>query len=496
MNLSHLLSERYPLSLPADIAISRLVLDSRLVQPGDLFFALSGSALDGRQFIDEAIQKGACAILADGADSGFELRKNVPVIVIPSLKNHVGKLAATFYEHPANKMRMIGVTGTSGKTSCTQFMAALFHHLNLSAGVIGTLGNGLYGHYTESGLTTPDAITLQKTLAELAKAGAVFTTMEVSSHSLDQGRVNGIEFEVGVFTNLTRDHLDYHHTMEAYGAAKKKLFDQAKMAVINADDAFGREMLTEFKSRKNVLSYSTETTADVYAKTFQFLEDGLHADIVTPWGNATLHSRLVGQFNLSNLLAVITTLGLLDIPLAAVIEGIATLQPIAGRMQSLGGYEKPRVVVDYAHKPDALEKVLAALRAQCVGKLYCLFGCGGDRDPGKRPVMAQIAERYADLVMVTDDNPRHENSTDIIRDIMRGFINPSKVKVEPDRAKAIREIIACAGSGDCVLIAGKGAETYQQIGDIKKPFSDVDKVKEALSETRIIKGENTGCSSG
>jgi len=221
MNLSRLLAEFYPLSLPADRAISHLVLDSRLVQPGDVFFALKGSALDGRQFIEEAIQKGACAILADGMEAGVELKKNVPVIFIPALKSHVGKLAATFYDHPAKKMRMIGVTGTSGKTSCTQFMAALFHHLNIVCGVTGTLGNGLYGHTTESGLTTPDAITLQKTLADFVTQGARFTAMEVSSHSLDQGRVNGIEFQVGVFTNLSRDHLDYHHTMVAYGATKK-----------------------------------------------------------------------------------------------------------------------------------------------------------------------------------------------------------------------------------------------------------------------------------
>lgn len=480
MQLAHLLAD-FSLSIPNEIIISHLSLDSRLVQSGDLFFALSGSHQDGRQFIDEAIQKGARAILIDGDKPDIDWQGNIPVISIPDLKNQTGKLAAKFYDYPAKKMQMIGVTGTSGKTSCTQFIASILHNLNMKCGVIGTLGNGLYGNIEAGNLTTPDAITLQKTLSEFVKSGAKITAMEVSSHSLDQGRVSGIDFDIGIFTNLSRDHLDYHETMEKYGAAKKRLFDQTNYAVINADDLFGRDMLRSFKERKNLLAYSLETNAQIYAEKIQLTHTGIKAHIVTPWGSADLASTLVGQFNLNNLLAVITSLSLLNIPLASIMQNICKLQPVAGRMQSVGGDEKPLIVVDYAHKPDALEKVLIALREQCHGKLFCVFGCGGDRDRGKRPIMAKIAEQYADQVIVTDDNPRHEDPAQIVNDILQGFKDVSRIIVEHDRAKAIHNIIQLAGSGDCVLIAGKGAETYQQIGDEKFPFCDMDKVKEALN---------------
>lgn len=484
MNLSHLLADWYSFSLPHDIPISDLVLDSRQVQKNNLFFALSGTHLDGRQFITEAIQKGACAVLTEGKAFAVNWQDNVPVIAIPDLKNITGPLAAKFYAYPAKKMKMIGVTGTSGKTSCTQFIAAILDHLGISCGVIGTLGNGLYGHIKPGSLTTPDAITLQKTLAEFAKQGAKITAMEVSSHSLDQGRVKGIEFDIGIFTNLTRDHLDYHETMEKYGAAKKQLFDQSHFAVLNADDAFGRELIDLFKikNRQRVLSYSSkETHATLYADKIEFNHSGMKAHLVSPWGEIDLESMLVGQFNLNNLLAVTAALGVLEIPLNSIREAIPQLHPVAGRMTSFGGEEKPLVIVDYAHKPDALEKVLIALRQQCKGKLYCIFGCGGNRDQGKRPMMAKIAEDNADQVIVTDDNPRDENPADIVRDILQGFSDVSKVIVQHDRARAIREIVQLAKKGDCILIAGKGAETYQHIGDQKFPFSDIDKVKEALS---------------
>lgn len=487
MRLSHLFAKYYSIALPNDIEISHLALDSRLVRSGDIFFALSGTHVDGRQFIEEAIQKGASAICVDDATFNIQWQEKVPVIAIPDLKKNMGKLAATFYANPAKKMRMVGVTGTSGKTSCTQFIAAVLHHLHISCGVIGTLGNGLYEHIEPGQLTTPDAITLHKLLAEFVTAHAKITAMEVSSHSLDQGRVNGIDFDMGIFTNLTRDHLDYHHTMEAYGAAKKRLFDQSRYAILNADDAFGRNLIHSFRERNQVLAYSTDpvfqkiTQAEVYAEEIQLNHLGMRAHVVTPWGKATLNSMLVGQFNLSNLLAVITTLCLLEIPLSSILEGIRLLQPVQGRMQSLGGDTKPLVIVDYAHKPDALEKVLMALRAQCHGKLYCVFGCGGDRDRGKRSLMAKIAEHYADHIIVTDDNPRNENPAQIVDDILQGFKDFSHITVQHDRAKAIRDIIQFARMGDCVLIAGKGAETYQQIGEEKFPFSDIDKVREALA---------------
>ncbi len=477
--LSNLLAELYPESLP-DITVSDLTLDSRSVNPGSLFFAVTGTQKDGRLFIEGAVQKGAVAVLTESSQPALTWHKKIPVISLPNLKNQLGTFAAKFYNYPAKKMRIIGVTGTSGKTSCTQFIGSILHELGMPCGIIGTLGNGLYGNIQSGSLTTPDAITLQKTFREFVDSGATLTAMEVSSHSLDQGRVNGIDFEVGIFTNLTRDHLDYHHTMEAYGAAKKKLFDQTRYAVINADDPFGQEILKSFRDRKNVFSYSGISRADIYAEHIQFNHTGMKAHIVTPWGEAQLDTSLVGQFNLSNLLAVIAALCLLDIPLDSIMQGIKQLQPVEGRMQTLGGETEPLVVVDYAHKPDALEKVLIALRQQCQGKLYCVFGCGGDRDRGKRPLMAKIAERYADHVIVTDDNPRHEDPTQIVGDILQGFAHPSKVTIQHDRAAAIYDTIRFAKPGDCVLIAGKGAETYQQIGDQKFPFKDIDKAKETL----------------
>lgn len=485
MTLIDLLSSYCPLRLPDNIQVTGLSLDSRHIQPGDLFVALTGTQKDGRQFIIDAIAKGACTILSEGTEITVEHYHSVPMISLPALRTKLGYIAAQFYGYPAKHMRMLGVTGTSGKTSCTQFIGAILQHLNQACGIIGTLGNGLYGQITAGNLTTPDAITLQKTLRDFVHQGAAITAMEVSSHSLDQHRVNGFEFDVGIFTNLTRDHLDYHVTMEAYGAAKKRLFDQSRYAVINADDVFGQELLRAFQHRPHVLAYSTNAQqhAAVYATNVHLTAAGIQATVVTPWGTAELHSSLVGQFNLSNLLAVITALGLLDIPLTAIVQGIRQLQPVSGRMQSIGGmHNQPLVIIDYAHKPDALQKVLEALRQQCSGKLYCVFGCGGDRDRGKRPLMAKIAEQYADQVIVTDDNPRHEDPTQIVADILRGFAAPAKVIVQHDRSQAIRHVIQCAAAGDCVLIAGKGAETYQQIGEQKLPFSDLEKVNDALKE--------------
>ncbi len=480
MTLSTLLADFYPTALQKEIDITQLSLDSRLVEPGDLFFAFRGTHLDGRQFINEAIQKGAHAVLLEADAIHLNWQENIPLISIPDLKRKIGEIAARFYDYPAKKMRMVGVTGTSGKTSCTQFIGSVLQQLHKPCGIIGTLGNGLYGNIQGGNLTTPDAITLQRTFAQFLQEGAEVTAMEVSSHSLDQGRVNGIEFEIGVFTNLTREHLDYHLTMEAYGAAKKRLFSQSKYAIINADDAYGQELLTTLSTQNSTISYSTKQNADVCVHDLQLSSTGINAKINTPWGFADLQSSLVGQFNLSNLLAVITSLCLLEIPLSSVIKSIRQIQPVPGRMQTLGGHTKPLVIVDYAHKPDALEKVLIALRQQCQGQLYCIFGCGGERDRGKRPMMAAIAERYADQVIVTDDNPRHEDPAFIVKEIMQGFSDKTKVIVEHDRSKAIHDVIQSAVVGDCILIAGKGAETYQLIGDIKIAFSDEEKVKEAL----------------
>lgn len=476
--LSLLLQNIIQVPSEIDLSIKGLALDSRQVKPGDLFFACQGSHSDGRLFIDQAIEKGAVAVLAEPYPEHRE--KKVPVIAIPQLNQKLSEIAARFYHHPGNSLDIVGITGTNGKTSSSHFIAAILK----SCGVIGTLGNGMYGDIKPSLLTTPDAITLQKTLAEFLSLGAKYVAMEVSSHSLDQGRVQHVPFKVGVFTNLTRDHLDYHGSMEAYGAAKKKLFDNPwlEYAVINIDDAFGLQLSQTL--HQQVFAYSTTLKKHAgpltYVKNMTMDSAGISAYIASPWGEGELRSRLIGQFNLSNLLAVLTTLSLLGMPFQRILKEMSLLQPVPGRMQTFGGGDHPLIVVDYSHTPDALEKALVALRAHCHGKLYSVFGCGGDRDKGKRPIMASIAEKLADSVIVTDDNPRTEDPASIVADIMKGFKEPHNIIVQHDRSKAIKDVIHYAKQGDCVLIAGKGAETYQQIGEQKIPFSDIDQVRACL----------------
>lgn len=482
--LSRLLQGVTPTPLSEDVTVSGLALDSRLVKPGDVFFACQGTSKDGRHFIQEAIQKGAKVVLIEGEEA--PVSNTVKMISIPNLKQQISEIAARFYHHPAESLRMIGITGTNGKTSCSHFIGNVLQQLNKPCGIIGTLGNGLYGDLTPSALTTPDPITLQKTLAEWVKLGVKNVAMEVSSHSLDQDRVKGIPFAVGIFTNLTREHLDYHGTMEAYFAAKWKLFNNAltKRAVVNVDDPFGETIIDRLKTKNTLYTYglkgSNEGSHHIIANEVRLTLDGIQADIVTPWGIGLLKAPLVGQFNVSNLLAVLTTLCLLDIPFDQVLDGLAKVKPVPGRMETLGGNNKPLVVVDYSHTPDSLEKALKALRLHCQGRLFCVFGCGGDRDRGKRPLMAAIAEQHADHIVVTDDNPRHEDPAEIVADILRGFSRPNKAIVQHDRSKAIQDVIQYAKAGDCILIAGKGAETVQLVGDKKIPFSDVLKVREIL----------------
>lgn len=479
--LSKLLSNT-PIPPEAEREISGLNLDSRQIKAGDLFFALQGTQLNGKQFIEDAIKKGASAVLVESDSEELNYYNQVPIIPILHLKSKVTQLARRFYEDPVKQLKIIGVTGTNGKTSCTHFIASALAFQGIKCGVIGTLGSGFYGAIHPGTLTTPDAITLQALFADFVRKNAAYIAMEVSSHSIDQGRIKDLPFEIGIFTNLTRDHLDYHITMEAYGAVKRKLFDTSltQYAVINADDLFGQELLSSLK-RNHLISYSTKQPhATVYAEHIRLVDQGITTNIRTPWGQHELFIPLMGQFNLQNALAVLTALGLLGIPLEQAMQSLAQLTSVPGRMQTFGGHSKPLVVVDYAHSPDSLEKVLEALRGHCRGKLYCLFGCGGDRDRGKRPIMAAIAERLADFVMITDDNPRNEDPKVIVAEMRQGFKNPQKIKIEHHRERAIREIIQSANPNDCVLIAGKGAELYQQIGEEKIPFSDIQVVQQTL----------------
>lgn len=482
------LSELLEKSIPSgDVLISGLTLDSRAVHTGDLFFAYQGTSVDSRLFIDQAIDNGASAILVDTDSESlpFIFRGSVPIVSIPHLTHQISAIAGRFYQNPAQSMEIIGVTGTNGKTSCTYFLASVLEQLSKRCGVIGTLGYGVYGDIQFNGLTTPDAITVQRVLSEFKVKQVNYVAMEVSSHSLSQGRVDAIPFKVGVFTNLTQDHLDYHGTMDSYGAAKKRLFDElsTQHAVINHDDAFGQALITELHHKKNIIAYGLKKSTlvdSVFAENVR-LHHGIHAHVVTPWGEGEIETALMGQFNLHNILAVIAVLGVLNIPLKEILACLKNIKAVPGRMEVFGGHEQPLVVVDYSHTPDSLEKALQALRPHCHGRLFCVFGCGGDRDRGKRPLMAAIAERYADHVIVTDDNPRTEDPQQIVKDIMQGFVEPKKIIVQHDRSKAIYNSIQYAQRGDCILIAGKGAETYQQIGEKKIPFSDVEQVREMLN---------------
>lgn len=471
-----------------DCTISGLTLDSRLVKPGYVFFAYPGSHLDGRAFIEDAIQNGAAIIVAE--DSLAKKVTHPSVFYVENCREKVSEMAARFYDYPAKSLHIVGVTGTNGKTSCTHFIASALQEWGQSCGVIGTLGNGLYGELLPGLLTTPDAVSLQQLLAEFQQQRAAYVAMEVSSHSLEQGRVHAIPFQVGIFTNLTRDHLDYHGTMEAYGAAKRKLFDNPHLqqGVINVDDEFGQIIMNDFAKHKNLIAYSLHQPyrdyPSIYVKKMHLDTTGIQAEIVSPWGEGLLQSSLMGQFNVSNLLAVFGALCLLKFPFQRVLTALSHLKPVPGRMQTLGDAGTPLVVVDYSHTPDSLEQALQALRKHCRGQLVCLFGCGGDRDRGKRPLMAAIAEKWADRVMVTDDNPRTEDPAQIVADIMAGFLNKKSVIVQHDRSKAIHDVIHYSSIGDTILIAGKGAELYQQKGTVKIPFSDSLEAASALTHKK------------
>lgn len=495
MLLSVLLQDLIAIPRDQDKEITGLSLDSRQVKPGDLFFAYPGTLVDGRNFIDQAIQKGAVAVIAEEPVSLLKKEK-FPIYSLPKLVSHVGPIAAKFYGNPSKHMQVVGITGTNGKTSCCHFIAQALQVNDEICGVIGTVGNGLYQnnhhHLQSSALTTPDAITLQAQLAEWHKQKVKYVAMEVASHGLVQGRVNGIEFAVAVFTNLTRDHLDYHGDMASYAQAKRLLFASPglRYAVLNADDSYGQQWIKELTNDLSVFGYSLSsanilTEQAIYVRHAQFDSIGITASVHTPWGEGVLHNPyLIGQFNLSNLLAALTVLGILGMPLETILARLADVRPVVGRLQSVGGGEKPLAVIDYSHTPDALEKVLQTLRNHCKGKLWCVFGCGGDRDRGKRPLMGKIAEQYADCVIVTDDNPRHEEPRQIIAEILQGLMDPAGVVVEHDRRRAIVHALRCAQKDDVVLIAGKGHETYQIIGDEKNAFSDLFEAQLVLNETR------------
>lgn len=453
---------------------SSITADSRNVQQGGLFLAYPGEKNDGRDYIAQAVANGAAGVIFEVEDFVWDAAFDVPHVATKHLKNHAGEIAAAFYANPSEKLWVVGVTGTNGKTSCSQWLSQILSGLSKKTAVVGTLGNGFPDALQVATNTTPDAVLLQSMLADYLKQGANSVVMEVSSHGLQQGRVNGVQFDVAVFTNLTRDHLDYHGSMEAYAAEKAKLFDwpTLKCAVVNVDDVFGQHLATKLKQRQQaLLTYGITQDADVRVMRLDWQSGGFNASVQTPQGIVELNANLIGRFNVYNVLAVLATLLATGITLENAAEAITQIKSISGRMEQIGGGNLPLVVVDYAHTPDALEKVLQTLREQTQGKLICVFGCGGDRDAGKRSLMGQTATQLADIVVVTSDNPRYEDSMSIIKEVVSNLTGAT-FKIEPDRARAIQDAIQNASKGDVVLIAGKGHESYQEISGVKYPFSD------------------------
>ncbi len=462
--------------------VKSITADSRQVQPGSLFLAYPGDNADGRDYITDAIKNGASAVLWEPEDFEWNTDWDIENIPIKQLRLQTGSIASQFYKNPSEKLWMIGVTGTNGKTSISQWISQCFNHLGNKTAVVGTLGNGLPNQLSPTTNTTPDAVLLQALLTGYVKQDVKTVAMEVSSHGLHQGRVRGVNFDVAVLSNLTRDHLDYHGSFEDYADAKRRLFDTSdlKYAVLNCDDEFGQEIEEDLANVGTpVLSYGIDR-GDIRATELHFENTHFVFYVITPFGNAPVRANLIGRFNVYNVLAVLATLLASKVSLDDAVEAISHIQAVSGRMQQLGGGTLPLIVVDYAHTPDALEKVLSTLKAQASAKLICVFGCGGNRDKGKRALMGKVASEIADAVVVTSDNPRDEAPEKIIQTIVSKM--HGNFAIEEDRARAISIAILTAKPSDIVLIAGKGHEDYQEIAGKKHHFSDIEQAQNVLQK--------------
>jgi UDP-N-acetylmuramoyl-L-alanyl-D-glutamate--2,6-diaminopimelate ligase len=468
------------------VPLADVTADSRAVKLGTIFVAYPGTVQDGRAFIPEAISRGAAAVLWERRGFQWDEKWEIPNLGVEGLRERISEIAGHIYGNPSETLWMVGVTGTNGKTSVSQWIASACEALGRRSAVIGTLGNGLVGERVEAKNTTPDAIVLQRLLADYLRRGARVAAMEVSSHGLDQGRVAGIKYDVAVFTNLTRDHLDYHRTMDAYAEAKYRLFAARglKSAVVNVDDDWGARFAPRLRGNgRDVITYGTRPDARVSASRVVLTEAGVSFRVTSEWGGGDLSVPVLGAFNVSNVLAVIGALVATGFPFADILRAAATLEPVPGRLERLGGGTEPLVVIDYAHTPDALEKALEALRPVVAAehRLICVFGCGGDRDVGKRPIMGATAARLADHVIVTSDNPRSEDPTQIIAHVLDG-IPGREAEAFEDRQVAIFSAVHHARPGDVVLLAGKGHETYQEMAGTRVPFSDREVARTALAE--------------
>ena len=465
--------------------IDRLAADSRRCAPGVAFFAYPGERADGRRYISDALARGASAVLWEAEGFAWDPAWRAPNAAVAGLRAGAGALAHDFYGRPSQALWTCGVTGTNGKTTCSQWIAAALNAAGARCGVIGTLGAGFPGALEDAGNTTPDALELHRILAQMRAAGAAAVAMEVSSHALEQGRVGGVAFDCAVFTNLSHDHLDYHGTMDAYAASKARLFDTDGLAcaVLNLDDVFGAQLARRLAERGVRTIGTSLVSAPATGESIVATRiDGERLVIASTWGTAEGELRALGRFNAANALGVIGALVAHGLPFADAVHSLSRLPEIAGRMQRLGGEGAPLVVVDYAHTPDALEQVLRALRPLAEargGRLLAVFGCGGERDRAKRAPMGEVASRLADRVVLTSDNPRSEDPLAILRDIESGV--STEHAVEPDRARAIEAAIAGAAPADVVLLAGKGHEATQDAGGRRLPFSDAVAARAALA---------------
>ena len=465
-----------------EVPIRGLALDSRGVGPGYLFLACQGHDHHGLEHLADARARGSVALFydPDGAAAYLPLPAGLPAFPVADLGHRASGIAARFYGDPTAQQRVMAVTGTNGKTSVSLITAQALTEADRPCGVLGTVGFGAYGKLEPPTHTTPDAVSTQAWLARFRDQGLRHVSMEASSHALEQGRIDGVHIEVAVFTNLTRDHLDYHGDMQSYGAAKRRLFERPglKYAVMNLDDAFGRELAASLPASVKCIGYTLEDRASPRGWTLKAVNlalgsGGLSFEVVSEAGRGRVESRLLARFNAANLLAVQGVLLALGLSFEESLQALDRAHTVPGRMECFGGSRSQAlVVVDYAHTPDALEKALQAARGHTRGKLWCVFGCGGERDRGKRPHMGAIAARLADRIVITDDNPRGEDGDAIVAEILAGIDDHSRVTIERERTKAVERAVRGAQPGDVVLVAGKGHETEQVIGGQKLRYSD------------------------
>jgi len=499
------------------LGIRQLTNDSRRVRPGDTFVAYPGESRDGRDYIAQAIANGASSVLWEREGFTWNAQWQRPNAGVLDLRRHAGIIASRFLDWPSRRLQVIGVTGTNGKTTCSQWVAQALTRAGRACAVIGTLGYGLRAPLKPVANTTPDALWLHAQLADFARRGAQAVAMEVSSIGLDQHRVAGIEFDLALFTNLSRDHLEYHRTMRRYREAKARLFawETLRHAVVNLDDDFGAELARRIRRPGlEVIGYGFGAArgaaiARVAGANLETGAGGVRFDVRSPWGSTRISSPVLGCYNAYNLLGTLSVLLASGVPLRLATAALAAVKPVPGRLQRVGGGGGPLVIVDYAHTPDALEQALKTLRelldsresrvtshesktgrtrtvdpraASREPRLICVFGCGGERDRGKRPQMGRVAARLADRVIVTSDNPRGEDPRAIIEDVVAGARAARRdIEIVADRGGAIRRAVAQARRGDVVLLAGKGHETYQEVRGVRRPFSDATVAREALA---------------